>query len=170
MKQQGLKSKETMREILSILERDSRATPAQIAAQTGLAEDDVKRQIAVWEAEGIIRRYKTVIDWEKFGEERVFAFIDVKVTPERGVGFDDIAERIYRYPEVHSVYLVSGAQDLRCVVAGRSIREVADFVSQKLATIDRVTGTSTHFLLKKYKDDGEIFAESEADHRLMVAP
>jgi DNA-binding Lrp family transcriptional regulator len=94
----------------------------------------------------------------------------VKVTPERGVGFDDVAERIYRYPEVHSVYLVSGAEDLRCVVAGRSIREIADFVSQKLATIDRVTGTATHFLLKKYKDDGEIFAEGEADHRLMVAP
>jgi DNA-binding Lrp family transcriptional regulator len=159
-----------MREILTILERDARATPAQIAAQIGRTEDEVARQIGAWESEGIVRRYKTVVDWEKFGEERVFAFIDVKVMPQRGVGFDDVAERIYRYPEVHSVYLVSGAEDLRCVVAGRSIREIADFVSQKLATIDRVTGTATHFLLKKYKDDGEIFAESEADHRLMVAP
>ncbi|HZO86949.1 MAG TPA: Lrp/AsnC family transcriptional regulator [Chthonomonadaceae bacterium] len=159
-----------MREILKILERDAHAAPDQIAALTGLPEEEVRRQIQAWEESGIIRRYKTVIDWEKFGEEKVFAFIDVKVTPARGVGFDDVAERIYRYPEVHSVYLVSGTQDLRCVVEGRTIKEVADFVAQKLATIDRVNSTSTHFLLKKYKDDGDIFAESEADHRLMVTP
>ena len=159
-----------MRQILSILERNAHATPAQIAAQTGLEEEIITQQIAQWENEGVIRRYKTVIDWEKYGEERVLAYIDVKVTPERGVGFDDIAERIYRYPEVRSVYLVSGAQDLRCVISGASMREIADFVAQKLSTIDRVTATSTHFLLKKYKDDGEIFAESEADHRLMVTP
>jgi DNA-binding Lrp family transcriptional regulator len=159
-----------MREILKVLEQDARATPRQIAAQTGIAEEKVDAQIAEWEAEGIIRRYKTVVDWERFGDERVFAFIDVKVTPARGVGFDDVAERIYRYPEVHSVYLVSGTQDLRCVLEGRTMREIADFVAQKLSTIDRVTSTSTHFLLKKYKDDGDIFADSEVDHRLMVAP
>ncbi len=159
-----------MREILKVLERDARATPAQIALLTGLPEEQVRQQIAVWEESGIIRRYKTVIDWEKFGEEKVFAFIDVKVTPARGVGFDDVAERIYRYPEVHSVYLVSGAQDLRCVVEGRTIKEVADFVAQRLATIDRVNATTTHFLLQKYKDDGDIFAEREENHRLMVAP
>lgn len=159
-----------MREILKVLEQDARATPRQIAAQTGIAEETVAAQIAEWEKSGVIRRYKTVIDWERFGDERVFAFIDVKVTPERGVGFDDVAERIYRYPEVHSVYLVSGTQDLRCVLEGRTMREIADFVAQKLSTIDRVTSTSTHFLLKKYKDDGDIFADSEADHRLMVAP
>jgi DNA-binding Lrp family transcriptional regulator len=159
-----------MREILKVLEQDGRATPRQIAAQTGLAEETVAAQMSEWEAGGVIRRYKAVIDWERFGDERVFAFIDVKVTPERGVGFDDVAERIYRYPEVHSVYLVSGTQDLRCVLEGRTMREIADFVAQKLSTIDRVTSTSTHFLLKKYKDDGDIFAESEADHRLMVAP
>jgi len=111
-----------------------------------------------------------VIDWEKFGIERVFAFIDVRVSPARGIGFDDVAERIYRYPEVHSVYLVSGAQDLRCVVEGRTIKEIADFVAQKLSTIDRVNSCATHFLLKKYKDDGDVFAETEVDHRLMVAP
>lgn len=159
-----------MREILKVLEQNARATPKQIAAQTGIAEETVAAQIAEWEKNGVIRRYKTVIDWERFGDERVFAFIDVKVTPERGVGFDDVAERIYRYPEVHSVYLVSGTQDLRCVLEGRTMREIADFVAQKLSTIDRVTSTSTHFLLKKYKDDGDIFADSEADHRLMVAP
>ena len=159
-----------MREILKVLEQDARATPRQIATQTGIAEEKVADQIAEWEAGGVIRRYKTVIDWERFGDERVFAFIDVKVTPARGVGFDDVAERIYRYPEVHSVVLVSGTQDLRCVVEGRTMREIADFVAQKLSTIDRVNSTSTHFLLKKYKEDGDIFADSETDHRLMVAP
>ena len=159
-----------MREILKVLEQDARATPRQIATQTGIAEEKVADQIAEWEAGGVIRRYKTVIDWERFGDERVFAFIDVKVTPARGVGFDDVAERIYRYPEVHSVFLVSGTQDLRCVVEGRTMREIADFVAQKLSTIDRVNSTSTHFLLKKYKEDGDIFADSETDHRLMVAP
>ncbi len=159
-----------MREILKVLERDGRATPRQIAAQTGIPEEKVTQLLAEGEASGVIRRYKAVIDWERFGDERVFAFIDVKVTPARGVGFDDVAERIYRYPEVHSVYLVSGTQDLRCVVEGRTIREIADFVAQKLSTIDRVNSTSTHFLLKKYKDDGDIFAESETDHRLMVTP
>ena len=159
-----------MQEILKVLERNAQATPAQIAALTGLQEDEIARKIVEWETAGVIRRYKTVIDWEKFGVEKVFAFIDVRVNPARGVGFDDVAERIYRYPEVHSVYLVSGAQDLRCVVEGRNIKEIADFVAQKLSTIDHVNACSTHFLLKKYKDDGDIFAEMEADHRLMVAP
>ncbi len=158
------------RDILKVLETDAHATPEKIAALTGIATEEVAAQIAAWEAAGIIRRYKTVIDWDKFGEERVFAFIDVKVMPARGVGFDDIAERIYRYPEVHSVYLVSGSHDLRCVVEGRHIREIADFVAQKLSTIERVTATATHFLLKKYKDDGDIFAEKDTDHRLMVSP
>ena len=158
------------RQILKILERDARATPQNIAAQTGIPEAEVAASILEWERSGIIRRYKTVVDWEKLGEERVFAFIDVKVLPQRGTGFDDVAERIYNYPEVHSVYLVSGSQDLRCVVEGKTMREIADFVAQKLSTIDRVTGTNTNFLLKKYKDDGDIFADAETDHRLMVAP
>lgn len=159
-----------MQEILKVLERNAQATPAQIAALTGLQEEDIAASIAELVAAGVIRRYKTVVDWEKFGIEKVFAFIDVRVNPARGVGFDDVAERIYRYPEVHSVYLVSGAQDLRCVVEGRNIKEIADFVAQKLSTIDRVNSCATHFLLKKYKEDGDIFAETEADHRLMVAP
>ena len=159
-----------MQEILKVLERNAQATPEQIASLTGIDLNVIASQILDWEERGVIRRYKTVIDWERFGIERVFAFIDVQVSPARGVGFDDVAERIYRYPEVHSVYLVSGAQDLRCVVEGRNIREIADFVAQKLSTIDRVNSCATHFLLKKYKDDGDIFAEVEADHRLMVAP
>lgn len=164
-----------MQEILRILERDARATPRQIAAQTGLPEAEIERQISAWERQGVIRRYKAVVDWDRvdwdrFGGERAYAFIDVKVTPERGAGFDDVAARIYRFPEVLSVYLVSGTQDLRCIVEGGSIHEIADFVARKLSPIDRVTATSTHFLLKRYKEDGDIFAPQEEDHRLMVAP
>jgi len=159
-----------MREILRILEEDSRFSVDEIALMSGKTADEVREIIAEWERKGIIRRYKTVIDWEKFGEERVFAFIDVKVSPERGVGFDDIAERIYRYPEVHSVYLVSGIHDLRVVVEGKTMKEVAFFVAEKLATIDRVQSTATHFLLKKYKEDGDIFEVPEGDRRLAVTP
>jgi DNA-binding Lrp family transcriptional regulator len=159
-----------MREILKILEQDARTSPAQIAAMTGLAEDEVRRLIAEWERSGVIRRYKTVVDWERFGEEKVYAYIDVSVAPERGAGFDDVASRIYRYPEVRSVMLVSGGHDLRVVVEGAGIKEVANFVAEKLAPLDRVTATNTHFLLKRYKDDGDIFIESDSDHRLMVAP
>ena len=159
-----------MRDILKILEQDARATPARIAALTGRDEDEVARQIGIWEKSGVIRRYKTVIDWERFGDERVYAFIDVSVTPERGSGFDEIAGRIYRYPEVRSVALVSGGHDLRVIVEGLNIREIADFVAEKLATLDRVNSTDTHFLLKKYKEDGDVFAEADADQRLMVAP
>ncbi len=158
------------RDILRILERDARTPPEQIAAMTGHDEDEVRHAIAALESEGTIRRYKTVIDWEKGGEPKVFAFIDVDATPERGTGYDRIAERIYRYPEVHSVYLVSGSQDLRVVVEGRTMREVAEFVAEKLAPIEGVRGTATHFLLKKYKDDGDLFVDPEPDRRLAVTP
>ncbi|MBP6964894.1 MAG: Lrp/AsnC family transcriptional regulator [Armatimonadetes bacterium] len=159
-----------MRDILKILESDSRLSPEEIATMTGKSADEVRKVIEECESNGIIRRYKTVIDWEKVGEERVFAFIDVGVSPERGVGFDDIAERIYRYPEVHSVYLVSGTHDLRVVVEGDSMKEVAFFVAEKLATIDRVQSTATHFLLKTYKQDGDTFEQPPPDRRLAVAP
>jgi DNA-binding Lrp family transcriptional regulator len=104
------------------------------------------------------------------GVEVITALIDVSVSPERGVGFDDVAARISQFPEVRSVHLVSGVQDLRCVVTGRSMHDVADFVAQKLATINRVTATATHFVLKTYKDDGELFIGAAEDHRLRVAP
>lgn len=157
-------------DILRILARDGRTTPAQVAAMTGRTEQEVRQAIAAYEADGTIRHYKTKIDWEKAGEPKVFAFIDVAVRPERGTGYDRIAERIYRYPEVHSVFLVSGAQDLRVVVEGTSMQEVGNFVAEKLATIEGVTGTATHFLLKKYKDDGDVFVDVEPDHRLAVTP
>ena len=159
-----------MQEILTILERDARTSAERIAEMTGKTADQVRSLISEAERSGVIRRYKTVIDWERSGDEQVSAFIDVSVMPERGTGFDEVAERIYRYPEVRSVYLVSGGHDLRVIVEGTSIKEVANFVSEKLATIDRVTATNTHFLLKRYKEDGDIFAEAEADHRLLVSP
>jgi DNA-binding Lrp family transcriptional regulator len=159
-----------MKDILRILEKDARMPISTIAEMTGRPEEEVREIIEEAEQKGIIRTYKTVVDWERLGEERVFAFIDVKVTPARGVGFDDIAERIYRFPEVHSLYLVSGEYDLRIVVEGRSLKEVAFFVSEKLATIDRVQATATHFLLKKYKEDGVPFIEFEKPKRLVVSP
>lgn len=160
----------TMRPILEILERDARADTAAIATMTGIDEATVRQAIDDWERSGVIRRYKTVIDWERFGEETVEAFIDVSVAPERGAGFDDVAARIFRYPEVRSVYLISGGHDLRVVVQGVGMKEVARFVADKLATIDRVTATNTHFLLKRYKQDGDVFSEKQEDHRLMVTP
>jgi len=159
-----------MREILSVLESDARATPDRIAALTGIAEDEVRAQIAAWEAEGVIRRYKTVIDRDRLGEDRVTAFVDVTVAPERGRGYDDTAERIAKFREIRAVYLVSGAQDLRVEVEGASMKEVADFVAQKLSGVERVTATSTHFLLRRYKDDGQLLTEPEPDQRLSVMP
>lgn len=159
-----------MNDVLNILERDSRIPLSQVATMTGRSEADVREFVETAIKNGVIRRFKTVIDWEKAGSERVFAFIDVRVSPERGVGFDDVAERIYRYPEVHSVYLVSGVYDLRVVVEGETMKQVAFFVAEKLSTIDRVQSTSTHFLLKKYKEDSDIFEEPGEDHRLAVSP
>ncbi|MCL6474766.1 MAG: Lrp/AsnC family transcriptional regulator [Firmicutes bacterium] len=156
--------------ILEILEQDARTTPEQIAAMLGADVDLVKQTIHQMESSGIIRRYKTVIDWDRFGEERVFAFIDVKVSPAREVGFDDVAERIYRFPQVHAVYLVSGDHDLRVIVSGRTMKEVAAFVAERLAPLDRVQATYTQFVLKRYKEDGEVYAETEPDRRLVMAP
>jgi DNA-binding Lrp family transcriptional regulator len=159
-----------MEEILRILDEDARLSPEEIASMTGKSPEEVRAIIEDCEQKGIIRRYKTVVEWEKLGEEPVIAFIDVKVSPERGVGFDDVAERIYRFPEVRAVYLVSGLHDLRVQVTGKSMKEVAFFVAEKLATIDRVQSTNTHFLLKRYKEDGVIFGAPEEDRRLAVTP
>jgi DNA-binding Lrp family transcriptional regulator len=163
-----------MREIIEILQADGRASPERIAKMTGLDAGQVRDQIAAWETVGVIRRYKAVVDLDQLrattGAEVITASIDVSVSPERGVGFDHVAARISQFPEVRSVHLMSGAQDLRCVVVGRTMHDVADFVAQKLSTIDRVTATATHFVLKTYKDDGDLFIPPTADHRLRVAP
>ena len=158
--------------VLRILEADARTPVAVIAAQVGASSEAVvEAVIADAEKAGLIRSYRTRIDWERAGEPRVFAFIDVAAQPERGAGYDRIAERIYRYPEVHSVYLVSGTQDLRVVVEGETIQAVANFVAERLATIDGVRGTQTNFLLKKYKEDGVFFTGTAMeDQRLAVTP
>ncbi len=163
-----------MRQILELLERDAQLSHDTIATMTGLPVAEVSEAIATWEASGAIRRYKAVIDWDAVDEdptsETVTAFIDVSLAPARGVGFDDVATRIARFDEVRSVYLVSGSHDLRCTVIARTIRAVSDFVAQKLSTIDRVQSTATHFVLKTYKRDGDVFSEPEPDHRLPVTP
>lgn len=163
-----------MRQILELLERDAQLSPDTIATMLDIPVEQVREAIAGWEASGAIRRYKAVVDWDAVDgdstSETVTAFIDVSLAPARGVGFDDVAARIARFPEVRSVYLVSGSQDLRCTVDGTTIRAVSDFVSQKLSTIDRVRSTATHFVLKTYKRDGDDFARAEPDHRLPVTP
>jgi len=164
-------SKKLTKDILKILEQDARTTPAQIAALTGISEEQAAAEIKRLEEERIIVRYKTLVDWEKAGKDIIYAFIDVKVSPSRGVGFDDVAERIARFPEVTSVYLVSGEYDLRVVVAGSSMQELAFFVSEKLATIDRVQSTASHFVLKRYKVDSELLGgRGVEDKRLAIQP
>ncbi len=157
-------------EILTILARDARTSPETIATLTGRDISEVRAAIADYERRGIIKHYKTIVDWEKAGVERVFAFIDVKVLPAREVGFDAVAERLYRYPEVHSVWLVSGGSDLRIVVEGQHIREIGRFVAEKLSVLEGVTATDTHFLLRRYKEDQDLFVETEGDQRLVVSP
>lgn len=160
-----------MKEILKILEKDARLTAQQIAVMTGNTEAAVENIISEAEKDRVILRYKTVVDWEKLGEELVWALVEVKVTPQRDVGFDAIAARIYRFPEARSVYLVSGGFDLAVIVEGRTMREVAAFISEKLAPLDGVQGTTTHFLLKRYKEDGQVFIDGGEDHkRLAVSP
>lgn len=161
---------ETTHRILKILERDARTTSAEVASMLGVREAEVRRTIAECEEKRIIRRYKTVVDWEKAGEDSVLAFIDVRVSPAREVGFDDVAARIYGFPEVMAVYLVSGGYDLQVVVKGPSLKDVAMFVSERLATIDRVNSTTTHFLLRRYKEDGEVLVGMDEDRRLAVTP
>ena len=157
-------------EILTILARDARTSADTIATLTGRSVAEVRAAIADYERRGIIKHYKTIIDWEKAGVEKVFAFIDVKVLPAREVGFDAVAERIYRYPEVHSVWLVSGGSDLRVVVEGEHMREVGRFIAEKLSTLEGVTATDTHFLLRRYKEDQDLFVDEEEDQRLVVTP
>lgn len=157
-------------EILEILENDCRVTPEQIAVMLGEDAAVVKETIGQLENEKVVLKYQAVINHEKIDNGLVTALIDVKVAPQREVGFDQVAARIYRYPEVRSVFLVSGAYDLAVMVQGHSLQEVAAFVSEKLAALEHVQSTMTHFLLKTYKQDGVIFADQEEDRRQVVTP
>ena len=160
-----------MREkILKAIEKNSRIDLKEISIMLGEEEIDVVNEIAAMEAEGIICGYHTLIDWEKTSIEKVSALIEVRVTPQRGQGFDTIAERIYKYPEVNSVYLISGGFDLLVSLEGKSLKEVSNFVSDKLSTLDTVLSTATHFILKKYKDHGTILAKKYVDERLKMTP
>jgi DNA-binding Lrp family transcriptional regulator len=156
-------------EILEILTDDSRTAPAEMALMLGKTEAEVLASIKELEDDNIIVKYNTMINWDKTDDPRVEALIEVKVVPQRDRGFDAIARRIYRFEEVKSVYLMSGAYDLKVLVEGTTMRQVAFFVAEKLSTIDGVLSTATHFVLKKYKDDGVIM-DDETDERLMVSP
>lgn len=159
-----------MKELLRIIQEDSRITPEQIALMLGMNVDDVKNRIRELEENKTIIKYHTLVNWEKAGEEVVSALIDVNVVPQRGVGFDTVAERIYRFPEVKSVYLMSGGYDLSVFIEGKTMKEVALFVAMKLATLEHVQSTATHFVLKKYKQEGVILEDKEEDRRLVVSP
>lgn len=160
-----------MREqILTFLEKNSRIDLNELAIMLGTDVVNVANEIAAMEQEKIICGYHTLIDWDKCPSEKVTALIEVRVTPQRGQGFDSIAERIYNYPEVRSVYLISGAYDLMVILEGKTLREVSQFVSDKLSTLDTVLSTATHFILKKYKDHGTIFAKKSKDERMLVTP
>ena len=155
-------------ELLKIIEKNSRIDLKELAVLLGVNEVEVANEIAALEAEGVICGYHTLIDWEKTSSEKINALIEVRVTPQRGQGFDRIAERIYNYPEVKSVYLISGGYDLMITLEQKSLKEISNFVSDKLSTIDCVLSTATHFILKKYKDHGTILSNKNDDEREVI--
>lgn len=154
-----------MKELLELLENDCRLTPEQIALMLGKETGDIKREIERCEKEGIILGYKGLIDWDKTDRDYVSALIEIKIAPRGGSGFDRVAETICNYPEVQSVYLMSGGFDLAILLEGRTMKEVAFFVARKLAPIEDVTATATHFVLRKYKDKGVVYGPAVVDER-----
>lgn len=160
-----------MREqILTFLEKNSKIDLKELAILLGSSEEVIANEVQQMEQEHIICGYHTLIDWDKTSVDKTTALIEVRVTPQRGQGFDNIAERIYNYPEVQSVYLISGAYDLLVILEGKTLKEVSSFVSDKLSTLDTVISTATHFILKKYKDDGIILSKKMKDERMLVTP
>ena len=159
-------------EILKSIEENHKVPVETITLMAMCSEEMVKNTIRKLEEENVIVSYPALIDWSKVeGQEHVIAMIDVKVTPKRGVGFDEVAERIYRFPEVSSLYLMSGAYDLSITIEGKTMNQVAAFVSEKLSTIESVISTTTHFILKKYKHDGVVFESGDdKDRRMVVSP
>ena len=157
-------------ELLAILEKNSRIDFSELAVLLGVSEEEVLKEIEQLEHDGVIGGYHTLINWEKTSIEKIMALIEVKVTPQRGRGFDNIAERIYNYPEVKAVYLLSGGYDLLVILEEKSLKEIANFVSDKLSTLDSVLSTATHFILKKYKDHGTIMNQKQKDEREVIVP
>jgi DNA-binding Lrp family transcriptional regulator len=157
-------------EILEILENDAKTTNEDIAAMVGATVSEVEKAIKKLEADKVIVKYKAIINREKTEEEEAEALIEVKVVPKRGLGYDDLAERIYKFSEVRSVYLMSGTYDLAVIVHGQGMKQISQFVFEKLAVLEGVASTVTHFIMRKYKDHGIIFAEKEEQERLVVSP
>ena len=157
-----------MKDILKILENDARISSERLATMTGMTAAEVKKNIEQAEKDRIILKYKTVINWEKAGDDQVWALIEVRVAPQKDVGFDAIAERIQRFPQTRSVYLISGTYDLHVLAVGKTNHEIADFVSQQLSHIEGVQETVTQFVLKRYKEDGELMEGGEAVKRQSV--
>lgn len=159
-----------MKGILEVIESNPKLRPSEIATMTGIPEAEVASKIKEMEKKGIIRKYKTVIDWDRAGEEYVYAIIELKVALRSRTGYDSIAERIAKFPEVRSVRLISGDHDLSLTVRGKSMKDVAFFVAEKIATLEQVQGTVTHFVLRTYKEDGDVLFERERGERLAVSP
>ncbi|RLI77357.1 Lrp/AsnC family transcriptional regulator [Archaeoglobales archaeon] len=157
-------------EILKILEENAKLTPEEISEMTGFSKTEVEETIKKLEELRAILKYKAIVDWEKVGEELVFAVIEVRVTLTREKGYDDIAKRIAKFPEVHAIRLVSGEYDFQVVVKGKNLKEVAFFVSEKISTIPEVRNTVTHFVLRTYKEEGVTLFEDEEDRRLAIVP
>lgn len=158
-----------MEEILRILEKNNNSSKKDnIAKMLGRPEEEVNSMIEKMEKEKIIVGYKTIVNWDKTDREVVNALIELKITPQRGEGFDRVAERIYKYPQVKSLYLMSGGYDLAVLVEGKTMKEVALFVAQNLATMESVLSTATHFMLKKYKEEGIVFEDNEKDTRQVI--
>ncbi|MFC2041793.1 Lrp/AsnC family transcriptional regulator [Chloroflexota bacterium] len=157
-----------MKEILRILQNDARTSAKQISAMTGIPGAEITRYIKQAEKDRVILKYKAIVNWDKVEDEQVWALIEVKLTPEKDVGFDSVAERIYRFPQTRTVFLISGTYDLFVLVVGKTNHEIADFVSQKLSHIEGVQGTVTQFVLKRYKEDGEIIEGKEEIKRQPV--
>ncbi len=159
-----------MDELLELLCRNALETPADLARMLDISEDDVRCRIREYEAKGVIRGYQAIVDEDSLDTDTVTAVVEIKVTPEREGGFDRTAARVSRFPEVDSLYLMSGTYDLLAMVRGRDLREIATFVSAKLATIEGVLSTATHFMLKAYKKQGVLMEDSPSDERLQVSP
>ena len=158
-----------MEEILNILDKEKgNVSRAKIAQMLGMEEKEVADKIEKMEKENVIVGYKTIVNWDKTDKDVVVALIDLRITPQRGEGFDKVAERIYKYPQVKSLYLMSGAYDLSVTIEGKSMKEVALFVAQKLAPMDSIISTATHFVLKKYKEEGMVFEDDEKDTRQVI--